>query len=135
MIYTTIINELHIFCCLRSLFKYYLDCSFRSFFIVLLYWSYKTIISQSQFNIRWESIALQCKEIYKANSFQAKTKQISYKYNELAFYLIKEERVSEILHVIGDGQLALQSKIQFLQRPSHLFRQNVHSFTFLVKQC
>ena len=48
-------------------------------------------------------------------------------------HLIEEERVSQVLHVVGDGQLSLQPEVKLVKRPPHLLRQQVHPFTLLRK--
>ena len=51
--------------------------------------------------------------------------------NRFEFNLVKEERVGEVFHVGGDGELALQAEVELPQASLHLLRQSVHSLTLL----
>ena len=51
--------------------------------------------------------------------------------NRFEFNLVKEERVGEVLHVGGDGELPFQPKVELPQASFHLLRQRVHSLTLL----
>ena len=45
--------------------------------------------------------------------------------------LVKEERVGEVLHVGGDGQLPLQAKVELPEASLHLVGQSIHPLTLL----
>ena len=45
--------------------------------------------------------------------------------------LIEEERVGEVLHVGGDGELALEAEVQLPQASLHLVGQRVHPLALL----
>ena len=49
----------------------------------------------------------------------------------LQFYLVEEEGLAQLLHLVGDGELSLESQVQLLQGATHLRRQDVHSLAFL----
>ena len=51
--------------------------------------------------------------------------------NRFELNLVKEERVGEVLHVGGDGELPFQPEVELPEAPFHLLRQSVHSLTLL----
>ena len=49
----------------------------------------------------------------------------------LQFYLVEEEGLAQLLHLVGDGELSLEPQVQLLQGAAHFRRQDVHPFAFL----
>ena len=49
-------------------------------------------------------------------------------------YLIEKQRIGQILHIRGNSELSLETKIQLFQGSFHLSGQRVHSLTFLNKK-
>ena len=51
--------------------------------------------------------------------------------NRFELNLVKEERVGEVLHVGGDGELPFQPEVELPEASLHLLCQSVHSLTLL----